>query len=115
MIPVWSDKDEAAYKALEEAGEAAGIEHSTWSVSDIWAEDLANPHPYVGATHVIYSVDKFWNGVGGNYAAEIQGDTYLDLWKAADKVIGASGDEHHHFIEDFAADGSPHLTLHTGS
>jgi hypothetical protein len=105
-----------AYAALERLAEQNGIKNSWWSVEGIEAEDLTRPHPYVGATHVVYTTDSFFAGAdAGEFSAVIEGATWLDLWKAADQVIRAGGDAHHLFIERFDPHSLPHLTLHTGS
>lgn len=31
----------------------------------------------------------------------VEGDTWLDVWRAAEKLVHASGDKHHIFIEAF--------------
>jgi hypothetical protein len=45
---------------------------------------------------------------------KVKNPTFLDLWKAADKLIRMSGDTHHIFIEDFKKYRNK-LTLWTGS
>lgn len=45
---------------------------------------------------------------------DVDGDTWLDIWRAADKAIQTSGDQHHVFIEQLEACGDT-LILHTGS
>jgi hypothetical protein len=104
-----------ALNAIDAVGRDNGLAHSTWSVDGVEAGDFAKPHPHAGATHVVYTTDSFFGGEGGNFTMPIEGNTWLDLWKAADAVIGASGDAHHRFIESFTSDHSPYLTLNTGS
>jgi len=45
----------------------------------------------------------------------VQGDTYLDLYRAADEAIKLSGDQHHVFIEDVFVNDDGELELSTGS
>lgn len=87
------------------------ITHSLWSVAGV--DNLHEPHPFDGARSVQYSTH--WGA--GVVSAEIQGDTWLDLWLAADSCILQSGDRHHCYIERF--DPIPNsdfeLNLVTGS
>jgi hypothetical protein len=46
---------------------------------------------------------------------EIAGNTWLDLWQAADTAIRKSGDSHHTFIEGFHMNKQGQLELSTGS
>jgi hypothetical protein len=46
---------------------------------------------------------------------EVTGDTWEDMWIAADRAIGFSGDTHHSFIEDFKHIGDGVYELSTGS
>jgi hypothetical protein len=90
---------------------AIGEKHgfvSRWSMLDGISFDA--PHPFAGAKVVLY--DEHWGGEG--VGADIDGPTWLDLWRAADKAISASGDQHHVFIERFTQDGTA-LRLTTGS
>ena len=48
------------------------------------------------------------------YKAEIQGDTWIDMWKAAEWVISMSG-THHRYIEDFTMNSDGTIELTTGS
>lgn len=81
-----------------------------------WSADLVtdfhNVHDYLGADEVVYK--NHWGKK--SVSAKIEGDTWLDLWRAAEKCIQASGDQHHIFIERFTADeGNRVLILQTGS
>lgn len=84
---------------------------TTWSVYEV--EDLFQQHAYPGAAYVIY--DQHWGG--GEVVRAIDGNTWVDLYRAADAAILASGDGHHTFIEAFepVADKPHHLRLTTGS
>jgi hypothetical protein len=48
------------------------------------------------------------------YSAFVGGDTWVDLWKAANSVIKQSG-THHKYIEDFTMNDDGELELTTGS
>lgn len=82
---------------------------SVWSMNEV--EDLTAAHPYLGARFVCYT--SHW---GENQPqVPIEGGRWLDLWRAADQCIQASGDDHHIFIEAFEERGDGVLFLHTGS
>lgn len=82
---------------------------STWSIYEI--DDLNAKHPYVGADMLIYTDHS---GKVKYIGRSIEGDTWLDLYRAADLAIADSGDDHHIFIEAFTQEGST-LRLSTGS
>jgi hypothetical protein len=80
-----------------------------WSMNEV--EDLRNP--FAGsATHVVYAGYQ-----NPPIAFPINGNTWVDLWRAAEMAIKASGDNHHIFIEDFIPDPNVPgvLLLSTGS
>lgn len=85
---------------------------SLYNETDVGSFDL--PHPFQGATHVYY--DCHW-GDHGAQDIVIGGDTWLDLYRAADIAIRQSGDGHHVFIESFhpSEDKPGRLNLSTGS
>lgn len=76
---------------------------SEWSLFDV--SDLTLPHCYGEDLVVRY------NGC----EAKVEGGTWVDLWRAADKVIVMSGDDDHIFIELFLREQDTVLTLVTGS
>jgi hypothetical protein len=84
---------------------------SIWSVYEV--DNLSEPHPFEGATHVVYK--DHWGGKPVSKA--INGLTWAALYVAADACIRDSGDEHHVFIEQFEPiKGSDfELNLSTGS
>lgn len=84
---------------------------SIWSVYEV--KDLYSQHPYAGATEVLYK--DHWGDDNVNVA--IEGDTWADLYRAADLCIRDSGDDHHIFIERFIpSKADPKvLVLSTGS
>lgn len=82
---------------------------STWSVRGV--QDLSLNHNYPSAIKVVYI--EHWGKE--TVEANIQGQTWLDLYKSADKCITDSGDKHHVFIEDFVPLENGRLELITGS
>jgi len=68
--------------------------NAVWSIYEV--ENLSQPHPYVGATKVIYRAYG-----AGDHEVAIEGNTWKSLFIAADKLIRDSGDGHHIYIEDF--------------
>ena len=80
---------------------------TVWSIYEV--KDMNDKHPYSRA-----KVLKYDENFGKPSLTPIEGDTWLDLWFAADAVVKESGDEHHIFIEDFEDNGS-YLELITGS
>lgn len=81
---------------------------SIWSANRVMHFD--DFHPFEGAKEVVYRSHWGPNPV----RASINGDTWVDLWQAADECIRNSEDEHHIFIEHFDRSGD-RLILHTGS
>lgn len=86
---------------------------SIWSVYELPVHGFLTKHPYAAAREICYR--DHW---GANPVYEtIQGDTWADLYRAADRCIQRSGDDHHCFIEHFqtVADQPHQLRLTTGS
>ena len=83
---------------------------SVWSMLD--GIDFAQPHPWPTLRWVRY--EAYWGDQEGPIDRLIEGTTWLDLWRAADKCIAASGDGHHIYIEHFEPRGDA-LVLTTGS
>lgn len=84
---------------------------STWSLFNV--DNLSTQHPYPGAEQVAYR--DHW---GDEAVFEpIEGNTWADLYAAADRCIQRSGDCHHVFIEDFVVNPQQprQLILTTGS
>jgi hypothetical protein len=78
-----------------------------WSIFSLPEHGFLRDHPWQGAKVLVYK----------GATAQILGQTWGDLYRAADQVIERSGDQHHIFIEAFgkyATDNSM-LTLTTGS
>ena len=104
--------DEKAAKARDshygEIGDKNNFK-SIWSVYEV--ADLNAP--FAGAaTHVLYK--DHWGP--GDVMVPINGNTWVDLWRAADEAISKSGDNHHVFIEAFIPSNvTGVLVLSTGS
>jgi len=119
-MPSDDDFDTAIVKALSDLGDANGIKHSIWSVTenpeDITTDKMNEITPYTNAKWVVYQSDPFYGEPSGEFKVPVQGNTWLDLWKAADDILGRCGDEHHRFIEYFTEDESGEiLTMECGS
>jgi hypothetical protein len=86
---------------------------SIWSIYELPIHGFLKDHPYKGALQVAYR--DHW-GETAVYET-IQGTTWADLYRAADRCIRGSGDGHHCFIEGFytVADQPHQLRLTTGS
>lgn len=86
--------------------DALGLQ-SVWSMGEFYAE----------STHELEGKILQYRDPCGEYSvgARIEGPTYLDLYRAADRCIQLSGDLHHVYIEaiELDADGIPQLS--TGS
>ena len=77
---------------------------SIWSIYELPLHGFLQDHPYRGALTLSYQ----------GHAVPILGQTWADLYRAADDVIRRSGDGHHIFIEGFLFAGDE-LRLTTGS
>jgi hypothetical protein len=82
---------------------------STWSIYEV--DDLSEPHNLGESVELAYV--QHWGK--RPVVAEIAGNTWLDLWRAADTAIRKSGDSHHTFIEGFRLNKWGQLELCTGS
>ncbi len=101
---------ETKHKHYSTVQEEYGL-RSTWSIYEV--EDLFQQHSYPGAREICYR--DHW-GEEAVYET-IQGNTWVDLFVAADRCVQRSGDQHHVFIENFytVADQPHQLRLTTGS
>lgn len=79
---------------------------STWSIYEV--SDLNEKFPFE-AVLVKYNSDD------GPVEVNVEGNTWLDLWRAADKAIKESEDFHHTFIEKFSPKNNGVVVLYTGS
>jgi hypothetical protein len=84
-----------------------------WSVYELQEHGFLRDHPFQGAQQLCYR--DHW---GDEPVFEpIEGRTWGDLYRAADRAIRRSGDDHHIFIEAFHANEQcpEQLFLITGS
>ncbi len=105
------DQDNAAFERKMDLYSEVKEEcrfHSIWSIYSV--DDLYAQHPYKGAAEVVYK--DHWGE--GPVTVPVEGDRWIDLWRAADAAIVQSGDEHHVFVEQFRPQGD-RLVLSTGS
>ena len=96
---------------LGEIRKANGFE-SIWSLSDREVLDFNQPHPFTDAATVTHELH--WGGDEQPVVQAIRGNTWMDLWTAAEAAIRVSQDLHHVFIEAFEVRGNT-LVLHCGS
>jgi len=84
-----------------------------WSIFSLPEHGFLADHPFQDAREICYR--DHW-GEDPVYET-IQGATWADLYRAADRCIQRSGDQHHIFIEGFyPVANQPHqLRLTTGS
>jgi len=85
---------------------------SVWSVYELPRHGFLEQPPFPGAQQLAYR--DHW---GEPQFVEIKGETWADLYRAADRAIQGSGDSHHVFIEQFTVNPSEprQLLLSTGS
>ena len=81
---------------------------SVWSVDG--CDSIESAHPFTHCKTVVYK--DHWGGK--EVSAPIEGTSYLAVWKACDKCIRESGDNHHVFIEGFRCHNDT-VVLITGS
>lgn len=77
---------------------------------------MSDPHPYYPHPYSQKCEVEYGSSMGDDktYTVAIDGDSWSDVWKACDKLIEMSGDDHHVFIENLREqDGK--LILQTGS
>ncbi len=81
--------------------------NTIWSVYSLQEHGFLENHPWQGAKILVYK----------SSTAQILGQTWGDLYRAADEVIERSGDQHHIFIEGFGVYSTDNsmLELTTGS
>ena len=85
---------------------------AVWSMYEV--DEIGDQHTFGDVVQLAYQ--DHW-GNNGPVFAEVKGDTWADLYEAADQVIRASGDEHHIYIEAFRVNPEcpNQLILSTGS
>jgi len=90
------DKDwDKMYKMADFVKELNGFNNSIWSIYEIKSFDDTSSVPSGSKLISYYS--------GKDISVTVEGSTWLDLWKATDKLIGLTGDMHgdHVFIEQY--------------
>jgi len=97
----------------EEVGDANKLHNSQWSISEV--SDFEAEHPFGKRTVLLYDSHPGWGEPSGEFKADIKGKRWLDLWIAADEILGACGDKHHVFIEVFEDAGPGKLRFLCGS
>lgn len=85
--------------------------HTDWSLYEV--DDLNTKHPFPQGCEVVYLKGEHWGD--HDQIVPVEGDTWVDLWRAADQAILGSGDSHHCFIEEFTLTNGNQLVLRTGS
>lgn len=109
------EQDHNAFDARSKHFEEVGFEEgftTNWSMYEV--TNLDEPHPWPSAERVVY--DGHWGDTAPNVDLKSMGNTWRDLWAAADYAINQSGDRHHVFIEGFRpTNGGKDLELLTGS
>lgn len=83
-----------------------------WNISAV--RNMDNPHPWPHARRVIYSLP--WRDMT-EVAVPIEGGTWLDLYRAADRAIALNGESRYTGIEAFSCSGAEPevLVLFTGA
>lgn len=81
------------YDYVDRKKKELNISHSVWSIQDV---DFDEPHNWPNMKFIKTSG---WEEI--SVIKEIHGNTWSNLWQAADAALGASDDKHHVFIESF--------------
>ena len=76
-----------------------------WSVYDLPPHGFLSDHPFPSDAFVVYQ----------GHHVPVYGETWGDVYRAADRCIELSGDDHHIFIEHFELRNGNELHLSTGS
>jgi hypothetical protein len=100
-------QESAAFEAKNAMFSAISEEHdlkSCWSIYEV--KDMAQV-PFPNANSVVYDEHFGDNPV----QVDIVNASWVDLWKAADRLINISGDNHHVFIEAFTPKKGDPTTL----
>ena len=95
------DRKMAYYRRFQEENKLETI----WSVYELEEHGFLKDHPYSSDAFVCYL---------GQHVP-VFGNTWGDIYRAADWVIRNSGDDHHIFIEAFELRNGNELHLVTGS
>lgn len=112
-------QDSAELSHLDSSGEVIRgplvSKHARWSVMQ---REMGEGYVHPEATHDCEGKTVRYALHFGKEPVETkaEGSTAMDLWLAADKLIQASGDLHHVFIEGFVFTSNPDvIELYTGS
>ena len=89
----------------------ANLLRSIWSVYELPLHGFAKAHPFPSDAFIVYK--QHW-GDNKDTHYPVMGDSWGDVYRAADQAIRNSGDEHHIFIEGFEVKGNE-LHMYTGS
>lgn len=99
------EQDDAAFEKAEKKFNDLSEKYDFKTIWSMYEVEDENAAPFPNATSLLYA---------GHEVELEKNSTWVELWKAADKVVALSGDYHHIFIEDFTEkDGV--LYLQTGS
>lgn len=90
------ERYELVHDFVLELSKVHNIVNSCWSMDD-YVDFTANP--FAGAIGVHYRCREV------RFRKHAKNVTLLDIWKACDKLIKHSGDNHHVFIEELTFDG----------
>jgi hypothetical protein len=102
------EQDNAAFDRKYDYYARFKAEHkleAIWSMYEIGEHGFLQDHPYSSDAFVVYQ--------GGH--VPVFGNTWGDIYRAADWAIRNSGDQHHIFIEAFELKNGNELHLVTGS
>jgi hypothetical protein len=91
-------QDDAAAKKKSAHYEAIAVANDFTSVWSVYEVDDLNAPFTGGGTHLAYEAHWGKKDIG---LIPIDGNTWVDLWRAAEAAIEQSGDNHHIFIEGF--------------
>jgi hypothetical protein len=98
--------DEIRHAAIDAARKDKGFK-TEWSMDNFDFAATVDPKP----KQVLYR--NHWGSMPVRVG--VKGDTWLDMWAAADTAIRNSGDDHHIFIEGLRHIGKGVYELDTGS
>lgn len=114
LADAYAQDDQAFSQKMDYYGEFKSENglRSVWSIYDTepYSGFLAN-HPYPSDSFVVYK--DHWGDKTVHCA--VNGPTWGDIYRAADRCIQNSGDDHHMFIEGFILTNGNELVLQTGS
>lgn len=101
--------DDISHRHIANIKKIYGIKHSDWHIKD-YINDFTDTHIYPGIVYGMMNYD--YNGK--IYSEMINGNTWIDLWITAEKLITES-DSLHWRIVDFINPGSGSVELKASS